>query len=197
LLVSQNSVEEMENRLRIMFGRGEVTEEQFIRLKNRLRQGLDIHTELLSAHRIAVARMGPTEAAFATGAPNEITRQLERLYRDRALLIEVRLEMDHAIREFQDELQSIRQQAQAAHAAAQSALPNEDAARDLLNQWQDLVELSELLAKRLAVLERDMSRLAALEASLKVSQARLKTLHSQAQFGIAQEIVGHDLERLA
>ena len=168
--------EQMGRKLRLLYGKGEITREKFFLLRDKLYQGQNIQQELEIAHRIGVLRLEERGERLIRQSNKEIVHNLEQLYLDRALLEEVRFEMEQSVIALQDEAKWAREQAEMTRQSAQAAIADELEARNLLNIWQDLLELADDLDRRERLVRNRVSHIHALEARLRGYEAELKAL---------------------
>lgn len=171
----------LENQLRLMYGRGEITQETFHQLRFRLNWGRLGQGDLGLIHREALRRMEALGRLPVERYSPEILQSLDRLYLDRVLLEEARNEIQDRQKALEQEITWIKEQAASARQNAQDSLPDEDGARLYLEIWQHLTELSSTLDQRLLVLVQQYHGLQAQEAELNASISQLKLLGSQEQ----------------
>lgn len=188
----QEPSEQMGRRLRLLYGKGEITREKFFLLRDKLYQGQNIQQELEIAHRIGVLRLEERGERLIRQSNKEIAHSLERLYLDRALLEEVRFEMEQSARALQDEAKWAREQAEMTRQSAQAAIADELEARNLLNIWQDLLELADDLDQRKQLVRHRLSHIHALEARLRGYEAELKALDSSGRLEDIRRYIDRD-----
>jgi hypothetical protein len=169
----------MRNQLRSLYGRGDITKERFLEQRSRLEWGQIGLGDIANLQQEALYRMRSRGEAAGAHIP-EIERGLGHLYVDRGLLEELRAEITQRHKSLALEAGWIHEQVESARQSAQSALPDDAAARAYLEIWHRLRELSGSLDKRLRVLEGDLRYLNMLEAELRASISELKLLDSQA-----------------
>jgi hypothetical protein len=172
----------MAKQLRIMYGRGEIDKATFLKLRNSLEKGYYIDGELRMYHRQATARMALEGKYVEHHFDTEISRGLDRLYLNRAVLEEVRLEMKQALQVIQTTRAWLQNQVAITHASAQNALPDEGTARALLEICQDLLERIRYLDNREKVIQQNMHQIDLLEAELGVYEAELILAESQEHY---------------
>jgi prefoldin subunit 5 len=161
--------------LRVMYGRGEVSRDKFHRLMNMLDRGFYIEGEILSLHRQAVNRGGIDNRPIS----RDIARSLEYVYLNRARLDEARLEMHRASQLVDTQRQWMTQQVEDFHQRAQSALPDEEAARRYLEIRQELMEQLQILTGRFKNIQQEIDRIDVLDAQLRLSESELIMVDSR------------------
>ena len=191
-LRQQEPFERMGRQLRLLYGRGEITRDKFFLLRDKLYQGQAIQEELEIAHRIGVLRLEERGERLIRQSNTEIAQSLERLYLDRALLEEVRFETERSISVLQDEANWAHQQAESTHQAAKNAITDEAQARNLLNIWQDLLELAEDLERHAQLVRYSLNRMNAIEARIRAYEAELKALDSKGRLEEVSKYIDQD-----
>ncbi|MGE5220818.1 MAG: hypothetical protein ACM3PY_00175 [Omnitrophica WOR_2 bacterium] len=169
----------LENQLRLMYGRGEITQETFHQLRFRLNWGRLGQGDLGLIHREALRKLEALGRLPIEHYSPEILRSLDRLYIDHVLLEEARLEIQDRQKALEQEIDWLKEQAGSARQNAQDSLPDEDGARLYLEIWQHLTELASALDQRLLVLVQQFHSLQAQEAEINASISQLKMLGSQ------------------
>ncbi len=174
----EDTLIQTENRLRIMYARGEVSPERFSQLRYRLKNGSLLPSELPLIHQEALhlgrGQAGPERCT-------ELTRRMDSLYLDLALVRETRQELDQRQADLAAESAWFKQQADEAHHNAELMLSDEAASRSALDLWQQLLSLSGNLDQRLATLKMERQNLQALEAELRSTIAQLRALDTLEQ----------------
>jgi hypothetical protein len=176
----------MEKQLRIMYGRGEIDRATFLKLRNSIEKGYYIEGELKMYHRQAIARLELEGKYLEHHFNDDISRGLDSLYLNRAVLEEVRLEMNQALKVIEQTRAWLQEQVEAAHANAQSALPDEKTARALLEIRQDLLERIQFLDSRSKIIQQNIHQIDLLEAELGVYEAELMLAESQEHYASAR-----------
>lgn len=188
----QDPSEQMVRKLRLLYGKGEITREKFFLLRDKLYQGENIQQELEIEHRLGVLRLEEKGERLIRQSNKAIARSLERLYLDRALLEEVRFEMEQAARALLEEAKWAREQAEMTRNSAQAAIEDEVEARNLLNIWQDLLELGDDLDRRNRLIRNRLSHINALEARLRGYEAELRALDSSGRLEEIRRYIDRD-----
>jgi predicted nucleic acid-binding Zn-ribbon protein len=179
----------LEERLRILYGRGEISKERFHQLRFRLHGGLVSETDLSVIHQQAIRLMEARGNYLPQGDP-ELEHNLDCLYADRVRVEETTDQFKASIHALRGEVDWIKQQAEDAHQQASAALPDENAARAFLEVWQKLWSLSETLDNDLQAMERNLASLIALENEIKAAITRIKLSRSQQQLaGVNQRVL--------
>ena len=191
-LRQQDPFEQMGKKLRLLYGKGEITREKFFLLRDQLYQGQNIQQELEIAHRLGVLRLEEKGERLIRQSNKAIAHSLERLYLDRSLLEEVRFEMEQAARALQEEAKWARGQAELTRQSAQEAIADELEARNLLSIWQDLLELADDLDRRERLVRNRLSHIHALEARLRGYEAELKALDSSSHLEEIRRYIDRD-----
>lgn len=175
----QGPTHRLKRQLRIMYGRREISRETFFQLLGQLEKGFYIEGELQSLHRQAVRRMEiEGRAGFLPHSP-EIARGLDRLAFHRGIIEETRLSLNLALRQVKVQRQWTGQQVEDFMQRAKAAMPDETAARALLEIRLQLLDHSQLLDQRAAALQNDILRIEALEMRLGMYEAELLIAESR------------------
>lgn len=172
----------MGRQLRIMYGRGEIDRATFLKLRNNLEKGYYIEGDLKMYHRQAIFRLEREGKNVEHHANPQIARSLEALYHNRAVLEEIRLEMRQALKTIEITQDWFQKQASAVHESAQQALPDETAARSLLEVRHDLLERAAFLKNRSRVVQQNIRQVDILEAELGMAEAELMLLETQEHY---------------
>lgn len=183
----------MGNQLRILYGRGEITTEQFNRLKNMLSRGQPIQGELHIAQRVALSRSQAGGEPFAHRRWDEMARLLDRLYLDRALVKEAQFETEAALQALGGDVGWLLAQGESARGQAQSALPDETLARGWLEVRYDLLAHARDLQARQSSLHQELQNLGALDAELRSSIAQCTALQAQTDLEWTKMQINRDL----
>ncbi len=179
----------LENQLRLMYGRGEITRETFHQLRFRLNWGRLGQGDLGMIHRDALRRLEASGRPPEERYNPEILQSLDRLYLDRVLLEEARFEIMDRQNAMEQEIDWLKEQAEEARQSAQNALPDENSARLYLEIWQHLKELSKTMDQRMLVFMQQLQGLQAQGAEINASISQLKLLGSQEKLtGIRYQI---------
>jgi hypothetical protein len=171
----------LENELRLMYGRGEITSEKYRQLvakarKHQLGRG---DVEILRAESLQQARQAGKVAPPVRN--KALARQLDRLLLGRVQLEDVQFDSEKTLAALRADLNRLNQQAVEAREAARQALPDEAEARRYLEREQMLLEKVRLIEARLTVLQRGLRRIETLHAELVALESGLKSLDTQEQ----------------
>ena len=169
----------MRRDLRLMYGRGEITRDKFYQLKNMLDRGYYIEGELASLHHQAVNRRGLEGQTFDRPKSLDVSRSLDYVHINRAMLEEVRAEMRWAYHTVETQRQWMGQQVEDFYQRAQSAVADEDTARRYLEIRQQLIEQLQVLDQRFKMLQQELHRIDVLEAQLRLSESELMIVDSR------------------
>jgi hypothetical protein len=179
----------LEERLRILYGRGEISKERFHQLRFRLHAGLVSETDLSEIHQQAIRLMEARGNYLPRGDP-ELEHSLDCLYADRVRVEETTDQFKASIHALRGEVDWIKQQAEDAHQQASAALPDETTARTFLEVWLILLSLSEALVNDLQAMERNLASLIALESEFNTAITRIKLSRSREQLaGVSQRVL--------
>ncbi len=170
---------QLQNQLRAMYGRGELTRERFIELRVRLhRNQIGLGDIQLVQREVEVRRRA--DQGFDEGSVDrQIERSLNRLYIDLGLVEEARVGILQSQQAIAKESRWLGEQAAAARESAQAALPDEQQAREHLEMWHRLVGASRQIELRSQAISEELQRLDELQAEIKASVIRLQMLLSE------------------
>jgi hypothetical protein len=168
----------LENLLRIMYGRGEISREVYRQLRLRLHWNQIGKGDLILLHEGYLRKLA-AQGRILEVENREARRLLDRLYLDRVLMEEAVENVANRQKALAAELDWLHQQAESARNSAQSALPDESLARIYLEVWQDLQALASELMERQQALEQQHHRIEAQSAELKAAITKLKLIQSQ------------------
>ena len=185
--------ERLEDQLRILYGRGEISAESYRQLRFQLRRGLIGRSDLYVAHMEAIQR----KEALGRYTPRHLDPALEhwldRLYADRVLLADMRSEFEEEIKELRGEVGWIKQQAASTRQDAAKVLPDEGASRSFLEAWQKLLTLSQTLETQISSMEQDLLSLNTFDAEIKAAITKVSLLQSRQLMEALGQHVRHDL----
>ncbi len=191
---------ELENQLRIMYGRGEISKEVYRQLHLRLTWNQIGKGDLTLLHQGYLRKLAAQGRILEVESP-ETRRLLDRLYLDRVLMEEAVENISARNQSLNTEIRWLNEQAEAARANAKQALPDESLARTYLEVWQDLRTLAKELIERQLALEGQRRQMEAQAAQLKAAMTRLKLLQSQERLlelnlRVRQDLLPHAKEEL-
>lgn len=186
----------MERQLRIMYGRGEIDQKTFFRLRASLEKGYFIEGELQTAHHQGIVRLQREGRYIEHHFDPEIRRGLEQIYLKRAMLDEVRYEMNQALKALGAQREWMTRQADAVRDEAQLALPDEAAARAFLEIRQDLLDRLNALDRRALQVQQDLRQIDVLAAELGMYEAELMLVDSQEHYASARLVESPVLAQL-
>jgi hypothetical protein len=180
--------ERLEEQIRALYGRGEITKDRFIQLRFRLHNGLVSETDLAMVHQEAI-RLKEIKGNYLWRGNPELEQSLDRLYADKVWVEETHDQLKKSVLALQSDIQWVKGEAEASRMKAGAALPDEAAAREMLLEWQKLLSLSQNLESDLQALQHDLMDLDNLEDEIKVAIIELKLYRSREQIaGIGQHI---------
>ena len=180
-------MDRMGRQLRIMYGRGEIDQAVFFRLRGMLEKGYTIEGELKSLHRQALYRQESEEQHLLSPPNTEIARGLDFVHYNRARLEEVRSGLRMLLRTLESEQAWTAQQAAEFYEQAQAALPDENEARAYLEIRQDLLDRQQNIDRRVKALREDQRRIIRLDGQLRFYESELRV--AQARELLASEEV--------
>jgi prefoldin subunit 5 len=179
----------LEEKLRILYGRGEINKERFHQLRFRIHGGLISEKDLNLLHQQSIRLMEARGKYIPQGNP-ELERALDRLYADRVRVEESTDQLKAGLEAMRKEVDWIKEQAEDARQNASAALPDETTARAFLQVWQSLLSLSQTLDNDLQAMEQDVVNLNALENEIKAAITKLKFFRSREQLaGLNQQVL--------
>ncbi len=188
----------LENQLRVLYGRGDISKERFFEKLNQLRWGqigqgdiqmlyqeARLRRRLQAGQQNVLAPVVPPHAGPAS--------DLERLYLDRGIAEELRTQIEECRRALAEEASWIEEQVRAAQESARSALPEESEARAYLEVWQELLGLAQTYDVQLQAQAEDLRRLDLLEAELTMHISQMKVLEARERFAELRLRIHQDL----
>ena len=193
-ILEQDSQERLEEELRTLYGRGEITRDRFIQLRFQLHWGRVSHTDFYVIHQQA-RRLAEAQGRYIPHWSNpELERELDRLYADRVLVEETYQRFEENIQNLRKEVHWIKEEAESARQNAEKILPfNEEGARASLEIWQKLLSLSNTLDSYIQTMQEDMAGLNTLEVEIKAAITRIKLLHSREQMVEMDQRIRRDM----
>ncbi len=183
----------VENELMILYGSGEISQDRYRKLKTKLQKGQIGRGDLAIVKREAMVR------AIGEGRPplqahsRALKRSLERLYLDRGRVEDARLEVERTIAVLEGEAGRAQEQAEDTRQKAAATLPNEQAARALLEQRQNLLEIVDRHQRRIQALRESLVRLDALRSELNMAGAGLRLLDTEERLSELESGIGESL----
>lgn len=181
----------MQRQLRVMFGRGEIDQMTFLRLRDSLDKGYYIEGELHTLHRQGALRLQMEGRYIDHHFDAQVARALENLYINRAMLAEARHAMTQALATIQAQRAWMDRQAEGIRQNAQQALPDEAAARGFLEIRYDLLEQQRLLESRAALVQHNLRQMDTLEGELGVYESDLLLADSRESYASVNLAINH------
>jgi peptidoglycan hydrolase CwlO-like protein len=165
----------LEERLRILYGRGEITREHYLQLRSKVTRGLVSKTDLEVIHHKAILRMQAEGKTTIRRGDKELEHSLDRLYADKVWLEDARDPLKENLEALRNLVNWFAEQAEAARQDAKTAMPNEAAVRVFLEVWQKLLALSQSLEEDLKAMESDLNNLDSFENEINAAISRATT----------------------
>jgi hypothetical protein len=179
----QDPKTKLENELRILYGRGDLSKERFLEELNKLCWNQTSRGDILLLQQEARLRQRTQGNLVVAEQPNgELARGLERLYLDRGSVEELRMRTEEDLKALEKEMLWIREQVDLARDAAQTALPEEVTARAYLEVWQELLGLSRTFDVQREALSEDLRQLDLLDAGLRMQISETRIYQGRANF---------------
>ncbi len=192
-LLMEDPIERLEERLRVLYGKGEISAEYYRQLRFRLHRGLIGQTELYVAHMQAIQLREAQGRYTPRYLDPALERWLDRLYADRVLLEDMRRDFDEETQALRSEIGWIKDQAETFRQDAEKALPDDEAARAYLEVWQKLSTLAQSLDTQLQAMEQDLLGLNTLEVEIKSTITKVKLLQARDRLQDLSQRIRHDL----
>jgi len=192
-LLMEDPIERLEDQLRVLYGRGEISAESYRQLRFRLHRGLIDQADLHVAHMEATQRNEAQGRYAPRHLDLSLERWLDRLHADRVLLEDMRGEFEAKIKELRGEVVWIKEQAEAIRQDAARVLPDEGASRSLLEAWQKLLTLSQTLETQIRSMEQDLLSLNTFDVEIKATITKIAIVQSRQQMEHLSQHVRHDL----
>lgn len=183
----------LQNQLRSMYGRGEVTSERFLDLRAHLDRGQIGLGDIQLVQQEALHRTRTIQPLDGGHSNREIERSLERLYIDLGLVEEARAGILRSQQAITNDANWVEEQASFARVNARAALPDEGLARAHLETWQRLAQWSQGIDLRRQAMSRELQRLDEMQAEIKAAILRLQLLGSAEKLAVLRLHVRQDL----
>jgi hypothetical protein len=183
----------MEEKLKILYGRGEITKEHFHQLRYRLYRGVLSNLELSSIHQEAVRKQESDRNYIRWKGDPDLDRLLDKMFADQVTVAETRDLLKASLQQQKDNVAWIKEQAESVRQDAQAAMPDETRARAFLQVWQKLLSLAQTLDNDLQVMERDLLKLDSLENEIKAAIIRLQLYLSRERLADLSQRIHTDL----
>ncbi len=176
----RDPAEGLAEEIKIMLGRGEISQEQYEQLNRKLKYNSlgrgDLELLRRQARNRAYKRVGEGPSFREPG----VADGLDRLYIRIASLEDARREAEHAVKSLEADLKRIREYASSAEEIARRTLPDESEARAVLEIRQNMLERIQVLEAHKRSLEQAIRRLEVLQGELYAREAELRALGAQA-----------------
>jgi hypothetical protein len=174
-----------QNQLRRMYGQGVISAERFLDLLTRLERDQIGLGDIQMVHQASTNRLRAEGQPEVASFDPQVARSLDRLYLDRGLVAEAGFQIQRSLASLEAESYRLQAQIDAAHPDAQTALPDEAAARTHLATWQRLTHAAlEIDVRRAAVFD-EQRRIAEMDTELRAAIANLKLLDAQGLVEVA------------
>lgn len=191
--VSSHSKSDVEQEVKLMYARGEITSGAYHRLLE-MAQSDQLDWDDLARVRGEGEPSGPPAAkAPPRKRDPEIVSGLNRLYQHRSRLEAARAESEQVLEKLEVDAARLRQQAKSAAEKAQLALSDEATARAYLETKQEALERADTLDQRIISLRQDLRRIGTLRDELATREAELKALESGEQLAELEANIRADL----
>jgi hypothetical protein len=186
----------LENQIRALYGRGDLSRERYFEQLNKLRWNQigagDI--QLLQQEARLRHRTQSGLAEWEGSSPSgELARGKERLFVDRGIVEELRAEIEQTRAGLVEETHWIHAQLAEAQTNAQVSLPEESEAQAYLDVWQELLGLASTFETQLAAQAEDLRQLKLLDAELKMHISEMKILDARERFARLKLRIYQDL----
>jgi hypothetical protein len=170
----------LDEEIKVMLGRGEITREQYDQLNRKLKFSTlargDLELLRRQARKRAYQQVGVSTGFYEP----EVTGELDRLFIRNVSLEDARREAQQAKQRVEADINRIQEYAKSAQDMASKALPDENEARALLEIRQNMLERLRGLEAHKRTLEQSIRRLEVLQGELYAREAELKVLGAQA-----------------
>jgi chromosome segregation ATPase len=170
----------LDEEIKVMLGRGEITREQYHQLNRKLKFSTLARGDLELLRRQARKR-AYRQAGEGTGFYEpEVTGELDRLFIRNASLEDARREAQQAKQRLEADIDRIQEYAKSAEDMASKTLADENEVRALLEIRQNMLERLQGLEAHKRSLEQSIRRLEVLQGEIYAREAELKVLGAQA-----------------
>lgn len=182
----QDPVDRLEKDLMILYGKGAISREQYVKLKGKLRKGQLGRGDLGLLVKNLENHAGPENRYSLSYKKSAVHPALNRLYLNRARLDDARIETERLLESLALHQEQAGDRAERAREKAQSALPDEEEARLLLEMRQRILDRSEALRERIHSLHTGLHRIDALAGELDHYEKELEILIVEEQLAIME-----------
>jgi chromosome segregation ATPase len=170
----------LDEEIKVMLGRGEITREQYDQLNRKLKFSTLARGDLELLRRQA-RKQAYQQARASTGFhEQEVAGELDRLFIQIVSLEDSRQEAQQAKQRVEADINRIQEHAKSAEDMASKALPDENEARAMLEIRQNMLERLRRLEAHQRSLEQSIQRLEVLQGELYAHEAELKVQRAQA-----------------
>ena len=188
----RDSGAEIEQKVKLMYARGEIDSGTYHRLIDMAQSGQLSWNDIKRIGR-APGAADVQEQRTPPKRDLEIVNSLNQLYTHRKQLENARRETEDVLRTLEGEATRLAEQAKTAQSKAQQAIDREDAARAYLDTRQKALERANALQERIAGLRQNLNRIECLEADLTTREAELKALESGEQLAELEASIRQEL----
>lgn len=184
----------VEQEVKLMYARGEISSETYYRLMEMARSNQLSWDDLkrVNSDGHLAKRPQPAAAPDRERSPDIVT-SLNKLYRHRSRLENAQAETEAVLDRLENDAAKLNEQAETAAEKAELALPNEAAARAYLETRQQAQERAGELEQRIKALRGDLRRIKTLRDELATREAELKALESGEQLAELEASIRQDL----
>jgi hypothetical protein len=178
----------LDEEIKIMLGRDEISQEQYDQLNRKLRYGSLGRGDLELLRRQARKRaLSQSEQGQRIQEP-AVLAEMDRLFVRISSLEDARRETKQALMRLESDLRRVAEYASSAEEMARTTLPDENEARALLEIRQNMLERLQALEGRKRSLEAGLRRVELLQGELYAREAELRAVEAQA--GLARTEYG-------
>lgn len=188
----RNSVNGIEQELKIRYARGEIDSGTFSRLLEMAKNGHLGWDDLNQVEKNLPSSRDPTRRV-PRERDTEIVGQLNKLYSHRKELEKSHQETETVLQALEKEASRLQDQARVAEEQAQQTIADEDVARAYLQTRQAALERTSAVQGRIEDLRENLRRIESLEADLATREAELKAIESGEQLAALEANIRQDL----
>jgi hypothetical protein len=182
-------------QVRVLYGSGAIDRKRLFQLENQIQRGQLIQGEITMIQRVAQLNRAERGELLSAPVHREIQRALEILYEDRALLEEACYSTELTLQALAADIHWLQNQAQLARQEAAASLPDETLAHNHLAIRQEFLDYALALTRRRDALQPVLNDFKALEAQLRISEARLNLLKSQEHMAMVRLRITQEFHR--
>ncbi len=182
-------------QVRILYGSGAIDRKRFFQLENQIQRGQLIQGEITVIQRVSQLNRAERGELLSPPIHPEIRRALETLYEDRALLEEASYSTEQTLQALKAEADWLQNQALLARQEAAASLPDEAMAQNHLVVRQEFLDYARAMNRRIETLQQTLNNFQALEARLRISEAKLNLLKSQEQMAMIRLRITQEFHR--